>query len=441
MGIKKCIRAVAKQLESYAAGLLLNGRGDHVRQFNMLEEVRVRWWTQAQYEPYRNYWWMLWLLKQTRDPAGYVGPSKGDRRVVVYSPGHLGDILMTVPLMRALRSWDPGMHLIWVVGPWCKALASCYDYADEVEVFSPCWYQYRRGGNGPGLSEQKRWIKSHEAQGCDIFISTSPACLDTFVVGRTFQPRQWLGRYPDYPAFPVAEHQHLIQPDREVPEAKDLVRLLQPLGCPDQRSALEYEVHAEDREAAQRLLEDHDIARNASYVVISPGAGWPGKQWPMERWAKVIDFMCSKNVAVVLLGAGSEAGLTAHIQELTTSKPIDLAGRTSIPVMAALIEQAALWLGSDSGGMHLAAAVGTPTIALFGPTDPAKWAPEGERHRTIRAVTGCPDCIPWHPKAVCQHDGHCMKAIEVDQVLRALSRWFDDCQKTPRVSLIQDALG
>jgi heptosyltransferase I len=393
---------------------------------NLFEAARQLWWHQFQYESYWTYWKMFRLLAHTPHPTvAETEPDEAIRAIVIYSPGHIGDVLMNVPLLRALRHTYQSADITWIVGDWSRAIAERFAYANRVDVFSPGWYQYQRGHHRGWARQQRRWIADRlKHPPADLFMSTAASTLDTYIIGRACRPQRWLGRKPAYSAFPVAVEGRVIEPDRALPEARDILRIAESLPLVDASSVLEYDVVESERREANRLLTSKGIAEGQRFVVIAPGAGWEGKQWLPERWGQVADQIRSAGVPVVLMGAPNEAQLAQQVKAAMHSQAIDLVGATSLSLMAAVIERAALWLGSDSGGMHIAAAVGTPTIALFGPTNPAKWAPEGEQHQAIRAVESCPGCIPWHPRARCQHGGRCMRAISVERVIALLPTWI-----------------
>ncbi len=398
---------------------------------NLFEDARHLWWHQFQHESYWTYWQMFRLLGRTPHPA-LTGHERGEtiHSIVVYSPGHIGDVLMNVPLLRALRQTYESADITWMVGAWSKTIAERYAYADRIEEFSPGWYQYQRGRNRGWARRQRRWIDNQlEKQPADIFISTSPSTLDTYIVGRSCRPHRWFGRKPSCSSFPVAVEEHVIDPDRSLPEARDILRIAASLQPGSVTSALEYKVREREDSEAVELLVSRGIMPEARFVLIAPGAGWSGKQWLPDRWAQVADAIRAEGVPVVFLGTPCERELVRRSISAMRHVAVDLSGATSMPLLAAVIQRASLWLGCDSGGMHVAAAVGTPTIALFGPTNPAKWAPEGLLHKTIRAVDSCPDCIAWHPRAVCRHSGRCMQAISVEMVKRALPEWLSGAKK------------
>ncbi len=393
-----------------------------------LRPIRETWWTPLQYESAAALWRNVRLLETTPEPRAVAPDFPETARIVVQTPGHLGDILHAAPLLGALRSVRPRAHITWVVGSWSAALAGRYKAADRIEVFSPSWFQYRRGARGPGLREQIQW--GRDRAGCDVFVSTANADLTTLFVGRAVRPTWWLGRPPAGDLYRVAGRQDLVPARRDVYEAEDLLALAAPLGIGGCSATLAYTVTDGETERGAALLARAGVARGAPYAVIAPGAGWPGKQWPLDRWANVADELHLMGLSVVLAGTAAETDLCRRVRAVMRSPCAVLAGQTSLDELAAVIAGARLWMGSDSGGLHLAAAVGTPTVSLFGPTSPAKWAPRGSRHRFLRAVGGCPGCVPWHPRAVCLQDGACMKKIPTDAVRSAVSDLLETIQQT-----------
>ncbi len=369
-------------------------------------------------------WRNLRLLETSPEPRAVTPSFPANAVVAVYTPGHLGDILHTVPMLDAVRAARPAARLHWIVGPWSAALARRFAGQDEVEVFSPSWHQYRRGGAGPSWKEQAVWGRNRPV--ADVFISTAATDLTALFVGRSHRPSWWCGRAPQVPLYPVAARQDVIAPQRDRYEADDLLRLVVPLGVSGGSSALRLPVQETERQAARRLLVDEGMKSGAPYAVIAPGAGWSGKQWPTDRWAVVATRLQECGMDVVLVGTAGEAAMAYAVAGAMRRPPRVLAGRTDLDVLIALIAGANLWLGSDSGGLHMAAAVGTPTVALFGPTHPGKWAPPGPRHRMLRAVEGCPRCVPWHPRAVCAENAACMKAIDAGAVVAAAESLLEE---------------
>jgi len=131
-------------------------------------------------------------------------------------------------------------------------------------------------------------------------------------------------------------------------------------------------------------------------VAIHPGSGEYSlaRRWPLDRFAQVADaLMERRGVQVVLLGGPDEAELTQSVASLMRHEAIDLGGKTSIPVLAALLRECRLFVGNDSGVMHLASAVGTPMVAIFGPSNPLAWGPWGPSHEVVQVDLECSPCI------------------------------------------------
>jgi len=125
---------------------------------------------------------------------------------------------------------------------------------------------------------------------------------------------------------------------------------------------------------------------------------------------------------VVLTGGEGEVELTRRLASVMEAEPLDLAGRTSLGTLAGVMERCALAIGADCGPLHLAVAVGTPTIHLYGPVDPdlfGPWSPEPERHRVIMSPWGCRACnhLDYSPDELGAH--RCMEAISVERVLES----------------------
>jgi lipopolysaccharide heptosyltransferase II len=149
----------------------------------------------------------------------------------------------------------------------------------------------------------------------------------------------------------------------------------------------------ESRAAARRRLAEAGIEANQPFVAVSAHARWPTKQWPAGRFAEVIDRLHAETGArAVLVGSAAAAAGAASIAEASRARPIDLAGRTSLRELPAVIAEARAMLTNDSGPMHVAAAVGTPVVAVFGPTNPSRTGPYSDRAVVVRSAVPCAPC-------------------------------------------------
>jgi heptosyltransferase-2 len=153
-------------------------------------------------------------------------------------------------------------------------------------------------------------------------------------------------------------------------------------------------------------------------VAVGAGASYgSAKCWPPDRFAKAInEILASADADVILFGTAGEAAVSSAIASQLRPAPIDLTGKTAIADLPALLSQCHLFLGNDSGAMHVAAAVGLPVIAVFGPTDPDGTAPVTPRASIVQQRPYCSPCFLRR----CPTDHRCMKAVTPEMVEVAL---------------------
>jgi ADP-heptose:LPS heptosyltransferase len=169
-------------------------------------------------------------------------------------------------------------------------------------------------------------------------------------------------------------------------------------------------LNSEAEITGQILLDQYNL-RDKNFIAINPVAYWDTKLWDNDKFARLADLIKS-NLKMDVIFTGSEKESIAKITSGMTTSGINLGGKTSLPELAYLYKKARLVITTDSGPMHLAAAVATPVIALFGPTDPARTGPYGKDHTIIRTQLPCSPC--FLKKCPTKK---CMKDILPEQVL------------------------
>lgn len=349
--------------------------------------------------------------------------------VAVYSPGHLGDILHTIPLLRTLKSNAPEQKIIWMVGAWSLPLADRYrDAVDDLIVFSPQTRSLTRHNHAyrQSIATQWRILRGLRKQRVDILIGTLGSSPAERWIANTLRPRHWIG-IADTPPPRIQSgiHATFIPYQKHQYEAQFILELAQPLGFPVGSATLEYTTTPDEQAAAIQNLAAAGLDPARPFIVLSPGSGWPGKNWPVQRYAALASWLAqNQNQQVAIIGSETEKALAQRMVPAEAAAIFNLAGTTSIPVLAATLEKAALFIGNDSGPLHLAAAVDTPTISLWGPTAPEKWAPRGDRHHAIHNMQRCAGCAYWDITQTCLQPTHrCMEAISLKDVQQAFEKW------------------
>lgn len=351
------------------------------------------------------------------------------RRVLLIRPDHLGDVLLATPAFALLRAALPDAHITALVGPWAAEVAERNPYLDAVLTLPFPGFTRAPSTN---LLDPYRLART-EARRLQAFQ------FDAAVILR---PDHWWGgllaalaRIPQRVGYATPDLAPFLTdtapyaPDEHVTRL-NLTLISRLTGCsvdatPGHPPTL-FPLHAAERDAADAWLTDRGVNPADTLIAIHPGAGARVKLWTAERWAAVADALAADGARTLLTGGPDEAVLTAEVARLTHAPAIDAAGATSLGLLAALFERCALVLGVDAGALHLATAVGAPTVRLYGPINPRLFGPWGDPHlhRVVVAMPplACQFCqrldysddeTPLHP---------CVRWITVDQTLAAARR-------------------
>jgi heptosyltransferase-3 len=170
---------------------------------------------------------------------------------------------------------------------------------------------------------------------------------------------------------------------------------------------------------AEELLNGDNILTFRRWVTLNPFSRWQYKEWEHEKWVHVVDWLWEEyGIPTVMVGAPEEREKSINIANQCKGKIFNLVGKTLLDELAAVLRLSSLHIGVDSAAPHIAAAMGTPTITVYGPSDWRDWAPRGEIHSV---VTPDRDCVPCHQKG-CQGSGtsKCFETLTVDKVERAI---------------------
>lgn len=318
------------------------------------------------------------------------------RRVLLVRLRSLGDIVCALPALRALRRAAPRARVGVVVEPRFRGAVEADPLFDEVLA-------------GEGVALLRRVRAWRPDVSVDLHGGPRAAWLVRLSGARTrvgLARVRLAGLYGIRVATdPAARH----AVDGWIDFAGRLGATADPA---DRRVALT----GADREGAARVLGDAGLADGGVLVACSPGVGYPAKRWAAARWGEVLGRLCPAGGAraAVVLWAPHEAALAREVAAAAGDARVAAAPSGEIRPNAALMERAAVHLSSDTGAMHVAAGLGVPCVALFGPADPEVHGPYGEGHLVLRKKCLCPG------ETRCRFDEHpCMSAIGADEVVAA----------------------
>ncbi len=169
------------------------------------------------------------------------------------------------------------------------------------------------------------------------------------------------------------------------------------------------------------ILKKEHITMNKPVICIHPGAGVIYKKWTVDGFAGIADWLIAKDFQVVFVGGGNDLQEINKIISMMKHTPHNLGDKLSIGELIAFFEISSLFIGNDSGPMHLASAAGTPVIALFGSGNETRWGPLTERSIVLRGAERCEKC----KRKECEHDFRCIKRITPDDVKNAIEKIID----------------
>jgi len=198
--------------------------------------------------------------------------------------------------------------------------------------------------------------------------------------------------------------------------------LLQALGIPDMQVLYDLPIGEKDAGAALQLLLENGVRLDQPLVAINPVAKWSTKLWTAKRFEELAERLLEKGFQVAFTGSKEDRALIDEMAGTLGSSVARLDGRTSLKVLAAVYRLASAVVSTDTGPMHLAAAAGTPVVALFGPTAPWRTGPYGQGHVVLRAGVSCSPCFSRSCKTAEFEPMACMNRITVEQVVEAVVR-------------------
>jgi ADP-heptose:LPS heptosyltransferase len=307
------------------------------------------------------------------EPAPGVDPTRSDPGTIhLYRPqNQLGDLLLTVPAIRSIRERFPHAHLVLVVGRQNAGAVLGQRWADEIRVVDTRNFLGVARCGIRGLSGPRPDLA--------VYFTTVSYSRSAAMLVRWSRARERVGFDPEW----------YLERDRAGLTRRVAYPGANPLHQSDVSLLLAREVGAGARPDPPYYVADPSLFERVpeGAVYIHPGAGKHKNRWPADRFAAVARELAGRGHSVWLLAGPQDAGTVEAVNtSLGTNLPV-VRGE-SIPALAARFARAALYIGNDTGPLHLAGATGCPTVGVYGLTDPAEWRPVGRCVRSVRAADG-----------------------------------------------------
>jgi len=321
------------------------------------------------------------------------------KRILIVKLSSIGDVVHTLPALSALRKRFPESYIAWVVKKQIADIITNHPHLDEVI-------------NYEGIRKTAKKLRSLKfdlaidlqglfRSGLLTFLSRAKTRLGF----SRANSRELNYLFLNQRVTPGEEDRHVIDKN---------LSLLRPLGIEVEEKEFIIQVSGENREYIANFFKKEGIISNNILIALNSRASWPSKLWPEERWAELADRLIEELKAkIVLLWGAGEKDLVDRIVRMTKNKPI-ISCKTNLKELAVLISKCKLFVGGETGPLHIACALNIPTIALIGPTDSVRNGPYGEGHIVIEKSLPCRGCWKYKCKRL-----DCMKLITVDEVFSA----------------------
>jgi heptosyltransferase I len=337
-----------------------------------------------------------------------------NERILIVKLSAIGDIIHTLPAVAALRRTYPEAWLAWIVErTGANLLRGNPDLDELIAVDTTAW----RANWWMGLRHAWYVTRHLRRAGFDLCIDFQgllKSALFTYMSGaprRLGFPRQ-MCREPLSAVF-TNLHGPVVDPDMHVVD--QLVELLKPVGVATTERRFTIPLTEADEHFAERVWRELGLRSDVPVVVLHPGAAWETKRWGALNFSRLNDALIRRyQVRTLLTWGPGEESLIQRVVRGTAYTPA-IAPATTLLQLAALIARGRAFVGGDTGPLHLAAAVGTPTVALFGPSNPKRNGPYGPRHVVLHQKLPCSHCY----QRTCNH-WECLPGIEVDTVVKAV---------------------
>jgi 3-deoxy-D-manno-octulosonic-acid transferase/heptosyltransferase-1 len=347
---------------------------------------------------------------------------KGPRSILIVKLSAIGDVVHTLPFLEVIRENFPNTRIDWVVEEASHQIIEGHPAIDRVIVSHRTSWQkqlFKRREFFAAIKRIREFLGELRLQTYDLVIDLQGLLKSALLVGLS------KGRRKVGPSW-GKEGSHLFLTESPFYVEADLhavekyLKAAEFLGCDRTSWKGDIPVRKADKRTIERFLHDNGV-ENKIFVAINPMAKWTTKLWETKKFAALADRLQKESFCrVVFTGSRQDQEEVDKIIQRMDENPLNLTGQTNLKELAYFYSRCQLLVSTDTGPMHIAAAMGCPVVALFGPTAPWRTGPYGPGHAVIRQEMECSPCL----KKKCE-DLRCMRDITVDSVFSAVEQRLD----------------
>ncbi len=340
--------------------------------------------------------------------------------ILIVKTSAIGDVTHTLPALNALRKKYPAARITWLVEAAAAEAVIGHAALDRVLISKRKeWTRQLKGGEFfKGWRNIIAFIHELRATKYDLLIDFQGLLKSGILVGLARAKRKvGFGRGMEHSECSYIFLNERIQAvDMNIHALDRELMLLKAIGVECDKIEFDFPIRPVDRNIVDEKLQDLGVTEDAAFIAINPPATWPTKLWDNDKFAQVAQGLSKRGLNVVFTGGPDVAAELSEIIDKYKLAAVNMAGQTTLKELAALYQRADILITTDTGPMHIAAAVSTPVVAIFGPTAPWRTGPYGKGHQILRADIACSPCL----KRQCV-TRECMAAVSVDEVLAAVA--------------------
>ncbi|TDO94798.1 heptosyltransferase-1 [Halanaerobium saccharolyticum] len=344
-------------------------------------------------------------------------------KILIVRLSAIGDVIHSLPTAYALRQKYPDAQIDWLVEEQSYPLVDLNPYLDNVIILPrDRWKELIKKDVIKGLRSFFSFFKDLRAENYDIGLDLQglfKSSISSFLVN----PDLRMGPADGRELSTLFYQAKIDVPENKVHRIKKYLHFAGALAAEMNKINYGLKMTPIIKSRVSRLFEEHKIVTNKKNIIINPFTNWESKNWFLERYFSLANELIKNGYYVIFTGSRDDKEAIDNFIAINEESYSNLAGKTDLQELAEVYNRADLYIGGDTGPTHLAAAVGTPVVALMGPTDPETNGPFGEGHTVIQDNSlECIRCWDRH----CSRKMQCMKSISVEQVLRIAKKKLND---------------
>jgi heptosyltransferase-1 len=325
---------------------------------------------------------------------------KNPKKILIIKPSSLGDIVHSLPFLNAVRTCFPKTEIHWVIAKGFEGLLEGHPMINRLWIINKDAWKKIKNVKGT-INELKSLFKDLKKEKFDLVVDLQGLLRSGVLTAATGAPVR-IG-FSEAREGSTVFYTHKVKGGKDIHAVDRYLKIADFLGCPSTGVYFPLPLYSKSSSLTQ-VPED--------YAVIVPGARWKTKIWPPEKFGKLSSKL---PLSTLIVGGKGDIDAANEIASLSNGKAISLAGKTDIKELIEIMKAARFVISNDSGPLHIAAALGIPVFAIFGPTDPSRTGPYGKDHTVIKEETSCSPCF----RRKCS-DMKCMNSLSVEKVYKII---------------------